>query len=191
MSMETYQSFFDFDGNGVYDADGTETSKGGHAILFFGWGEEADGTKFWWGRNSWGNDSPASKFKFARGKDLCGVESSGAAWIVADPPGKQPSHKLSIESSNPKGFCPDFMLDENLLADRSKISNACVDIKCDGDRKCVLTWGPDCPKDRSHTTVVDIIADANYGSVGAHGHTYMNLKTKTACIYNVHIEDRS
>jgi len=48
VSFATTDSFMKFDGQGVWDIKEGESLDGGHAILFFGWGEE-NGKKFWWG----------------------------------------------------------------------------------------------------------------------------------------------
>ena len=53
--------------------------------------------------------------------------------------------------------------------------------------KCFLLM--DCPTDK--TTVVDLIADANYGSIARTGKVKVLLNTVTACIENVYQEDRS
>ena len=48
VSFATTDSFMNFDGKGVWDIKEGESLDSGHAILFFGWGEE-NGKKFWWG----------------------------------------------------------------------------------------------------------------------------------------------
>ena len=48
VNFMTTDSFMNFDGKGVWDIKEGESLDSGHAILFFGWGEE-NGKKFWWG----------------------------------------------------------------------------------------------------------------------------------------------
>ena len=193
VSFATTDSFMHFDGEGVYDMEPGEELDGGHAVVFFGWGVESDGTKFWWGKNSWG-PGPANIFKFARGRDVCTIESRGAAWLEADAPGAAHTDSVSLQSSNPNGFCADSLLDASMTAEKMEMS--CVSIECQtsaggdaGDAACFLRM--DCPTDKAKTTVVDLIADANYNSIARTGRVRARLNTVTACIENVYQEDRS
>ena len=88
----------------------------------------------------------------------------------------------SIES------CEDALFDESLLADRSKIDNACVKVTCikDGKAKCFLLFSSKCPTDRK--TVVTLNADANFADIKFSRHVRVALNTKTACIENVRLE---
>ena len=53
-SFITYADFHSFHGDGVNISD--LKRKGGHAISLFGWGVK-DGVKFWWAKNSYGDNS--------------------------------------------------------------------------------------------------------------------------------------
>ena len=142
------------------------------------------------GKNSWGAKHPAAIFKFARGKDAAGIESNNVAWLSVSPPGVKnvPDLKLTTRAN---GFCPDSLLHESLLADPTKVENACVSLKCDGKGECEVTWGPTCPKVDTETTTVNIISDSKYGDISKYGHKVITLDTETACIANVYTEDRS
>jgi hypothetical protein len=94
-----FAAFSDFskhDGSGVYRPSPVSRKTGGHAIMLFGWGTEADGTKFWWAKNSYGKHWPTQNangiFKILRGEDkrqcgqVCmGLEEDGAAWVYVNP----------------------------------------------------------------------------------------------------------
>ena len=47
------QEFDDYQGGYVYSQK-LNTYNTNHIIAVVGWGHDADGTEFWWGRNSWG-----------------------------------------------------------------------------------------------------------------------------------------
>lgn len=198
VSFATAPSFMHFDGEGVWNLEKDEKLAGGHAILFFGWGEESDGTKFWWGKNSWGKTWPKNKgegvFKFARGNDVASIESRGASWVSVNAPGVPNVKSLKL-TDKANGFCPDHMLHESLLADPSKVEESCVSLSCDDNAKpCSITFKSTCPKEKTETTVVDVVADANYGPIGYTGGDHdqqVNLGAITACISNVYVEDRS
>ena len=142
------------------------------------------------GKNSWGAKHPAAIFKFARGKDAAGIESNNVAWLSVSPPGVEnvPDLKLITKAN---GFCPDSLLHESLLADPTKVENACVSLKCDGKGECKVIWGPTCPKESTEATTVILVSDNNYGDVWAYGQKTTLLDAQTACIANVYTEDRS
>jgi hypothetical protein len=185
-SFATTGSFMHFDGKGVYDMEAGEQLDGGHAIVLFGWGEE-NGKKFWWGKNSWG-PGPAAIFKFARGRDVATIESRSASWLSVDGPHTPHNTNVALPTSNARGFCEDALLDESLLADRSKIDNACVKVTCNksGEAKCFLEFSNKCPKDKM--TVVTLNADSSYSDIKFNRPVRVALKTKTACIENVRVE---
>merc|ERR1711865_961131 len=113
VSFATTPSFMAFDGKGVWDI-------------------KEDGKKFWWGKNSWGAKSPAAIFKFARGTDAANIESMGADWLSVSPPGVKNEQSVALPTKA-NGFCPDSLLHESLLADPTKVENACVSVECDGE----------------------------------------------------------
>ena len=48
-----------------------------HSVLCYGWGETAEGVKYWLLQNSWGNKwGDNGNFKMLRAKDEMGIESS-------------------------------------------------------------------------------------------------------------------
>jgi hypothetical protein len=87
------------------------------------------------------------------------------------------------------------MLHDSLLADSSKVTDACVSMSCgSGSGDCSVTFKATCPKEQKETTVVDIVADARYGAIGRTGGDQdlrLYLDTREACIANVYLEDRS
>ena len=161
-------------------------------------------------KNSWGK-SPAAIFKFARGTDAANIESMGASWLSVCSSafcGKTEYRKTATGATNvigyigdghetlalttkANGFCPDNLLHASLIADPTKVENACVSLKCDGKGECEVTWGPTCPKVDTETTTVNIISDSKYGDISKYGHKVITLDTETACIANVYTEDRS
>jgi len=186
VGFKTTPSFKAFKGVGVWDVKPNEKSVGGHAIVLFGWGVDGDsGQKFWWAKNSWGK-TPAAIFKFARGKDVVGVESMMASWVSVDPPGTAHSTKLKL-SSHPKGFCNDDLLDASLLKDKSKMENSCVKLDCPKTGECMLIFSDACKGAKK--TYVDLLTDANYGPIGRNHAQRLKLTAATACIENVRLED--
>ena len=163
------------------------------------------------GKNSWGAKQPAAIFKFARGTDAANIESMGASWLSVCSSafcGKTEYRKTATGATNvigyigdghetlalttkANGFCPDNLLHASLIADPTKVENACVSLKCDGKGECEVTWGPTCPKVDTETTTVNIISDSKYGDISKYGHKVITLDTETACIANVYTEDRS
>ena len=141
-------------------------------------------------KNSWGK-SPAAIFKFARGKDAAGIESNNVAWLSVSPPGVEnvPDLKLITKAN---GFCPDSLLHESLLADPTKVENACVSLKCDGKGECKVIWGPTCPKVNTEATVVNLVSDANWNNnLWSFGERTFDLKMNTGCISNIYTADYS
>ena len=166
------------------------------------------------GKNSWGAKQPAAIFKFARGTDAANIESMGASWLSVCSSafcGKTEYRKTATGATNvigyiggghetlalttkANGFCPDNLLHASLIADPTKVENACVSMSCDGKGKCHILFKSTCPKDKSESTVVEIVADANFPAqayTGGATDVKMALNTETACITNVYTEDRS
>ena len=145
------------------------------------------------GKNSWGAKQPAAIFKFARGTDAANIESRGASWLSVSPPGVKNEQSVAL-TTKANGFCPDSLLHASLIADPTKVENACVSMSCDGKGKCHILFKSTCPKDKSESTVVEIVADANFPAqayTGGATDVKMALNTETACITNVYTEDRS
>ena len=185
VGMYVVDSFSKFTGEGIYDKKPWERidHRKGHAITLIGWGNE-NGKKFWWAKNSWGSASPVI-FKYARGKDCLGIESIGASWLTADPPGKAPSKSLKVDSgSNPEGFCPDSLLSENLLAnDKFKVKHSCVSLKC-YSAGCNLKFTWDC--NILKRTYVDIVSDSAADTISTWFPKEVWIKSASACIQNVY-----
>jgi len=72
-----YRSFMSYT-SGVYKKKFYEIiPEGGHAVKIIGWGTES-GTDYWLVANSWTETwGDAGTFKILRGKDQCGIESTG------------------------------------------------------------------------------------------------------------------
>ena len=79
--FDVYDSFYTFDPTKeIYEYDGKGVLTGGHAIEIVGWGEE-NGKKFWWVKNSWGQDwGIDGYFKIIRGNNNCNIENN--AWSL-------------------------------------------------------------------------------------------------------------
>ena len=195
---DSFLHFTPGDGSKIYDVPVmNEPMVGYHAMLVFGWGEEDNGgKKFWWVKNSWGG-GPKRFIKWARGKNLYGIEQLGATWVSVDPPG--PARDDSVDlTANPKGFCPDNLLSPNLQADRAKMWHSCVSVVCGNEARkaggpglgCTLVF-KGCPLEKEKTTVVNLISDANIQSLGFTGSAEVPLKARTACIENIYFENRS
>lgn len=78
-SFDVYADFYQFDagGSNVYSHTPGEAVVGGHAVVISGWGTEKNGVKFWWIKNSWGDDYGTNGyFKMARGVNECGIEGN-------------------------------------------------------------------------------------------------------------------
>ena len=75
-----YEDFHFYD-SGIYKHV-SGTCLGGHAVKIIGYGEE-DGVKYWIGANSW-NEKWGEKgfFRFVRGVNECGIESSVVAGLA-------------------------------------------------------------------------------------------------------------
>lgn len=80
--MIVYPSFYEFDPKiEIYAPKGDEVMIGGHAIVIEGYGEE-DGVKYWWIRNSFGDDwGVRGYFRMIRGENVCGIEENCIAPI--------------------------------------------------------------------------------------------------------------
>ena len=190
VGFSTTDSFMHYEGEpSVYAPKKDEKFDGGHAMTLFGWGEEKTGEKFWWVKNSWGK-GPTNNFKFIRGNNACQIESWGASWVQADPPGEHKSDSLSLSSNNPNGFCKDSMVDTSMTAEKMK--DSCVRLECKNEEDvqwCTLKYR--CSKDKKLTTVVDIVSDGNYESIARTGNANVGVPVKSGCIENVRVEDRS
>ena len=190
VGFSTTDSFMHYEGEpSVYAPKANEPFDGGHAMTLFGWGEETTGEKFWWVKNSWGK-GPTNNFKFVRGNNACQIESWGASWVQADPPGEHKSDSVSLSSNNPNGFCQDSMLDTSMT--KALMDDSCVRLECKNEpnvQSCELKYR--CSKDKKTTTVVDIVSDGNYESVAHTGNVNVALTAKSACIENLRFEDRS
>eukprot|EP00944_MAST-04C_sp_MAST-4C-sp1_P011373 g11373.t1 len=119
----TYSDFSSFSGDGVYISD-QKTRKGAHAITLFGWGVK-DGVKFWWAKNSYGDNwpYPGSKgvFKFLRGENHCGIENS-VDFVYVSKKELEKSRRLKTEKDLP--FCPKPALSPQLI--KSNPTTSCL-----------------------------------------------------------------
>lgn len=77
-----YPDFYEFDPKKeIYKWNGQGEEVGGHAVEIVGWGEE-NGVKFWWIKNSWGEEwAIGGYFKFYRGENNCQIEENVYAGI--------------------------------------------------------------------------------------------------------------
>jgi cathepsin B len=75
--MKVYPDYYTFDPvNEIYEWNGEGPQVGGHAISIVGWGEE-HGKKFWWIKNSWGeNWGINGYFRMVRGTNNCEIEEN-------------------------------------------------------------------------------------------------------------------
>ena len=100
-SLQAYDDLSNFNGKGVYSVSASAQPSGGHAVVIFGWGHEAETKQpFWWVKNSWGNH-PTAMFKYIRKKDEGGIESRGSSWLYANP--KSVAHLR-------RPFCPESIM---------------------------------------------------------------------------------
>merc|ERR1711865_1363204 len=100
-------------------------------------------------------------------------------------------HETLALTTKANGFCPDNLLHASLIADPTKVENACVSLECDGKGECKVIWGPTCPRESTEATTVNLVSECNYGDVSAYGQKTTLLDAQTACIANVYTEDRS
>ena len=73
-----YDDFYQFEPkNSIYiHTDDGSKPVGGHAVEIVGWGEE-DGIKYWWIKNTWGEDyGIGGYFRFLRGSNMCHIEQN-------------------------------------------------------------------------------------------------------------------
>ena len=76
-AMAIYEDFYQFNPQTtIYKWNGTAKRLLGHAVVLDGWGEE-DGVKFWWVRNSWGDQwGDRGYFRIVRGENHCQIEEN-------------------------------------------------------------------------------------------------------------------
>lgn len=110
--MHVYSDFYEFDPKKeIYEWDGKSPLVGGHAIELLGWGEEENGKKFWWVRNSWGVDwGIEGYFKMIRGINNCQIEEN-------------------VVSGGPDFFYPEGVLPHPVLAGGSEAPTKGILIK--------------------------------------------------------------
>ena len=91
---------------GVYrDTTGMKTLD--HSISVAGWGEEADGTKYWIARNSWGTFwGEKGWFRVIRGEDNLGIESD-CQWAVPRIPEKMIRNDRMRSARNRAHYFPE------------------------------------------------------------------------------------
>ena len=84
--FDVYSNFFDFfdaHPTGVYNSTADAEFAGGHCVKIIGWGTDS-GTPFWLIANSWGTEwGQQGVFRYARGVDLGGMDSS--VWAACPP----------------------------------------------------------------------------------------------------------
>lgn len=83
---KVYADFYNFDPKTeIYEYDEVSPQVGGHAVILIGWGEEIKNnilTKFWWIKNSWGEDwGIGGYFKMIRGVNNCELEENVVAGL--------------------------------------------------------------------------------------------------------------
>jgi Papain family cysteine protease len=82
MVHNNFSQFFKDHSGQVYNTTEKSGKEGGHSVVIVGWGNEADGTKYWIIRNSWGPDwNNDGYFKLLRGVNFCHCESGVYASI--------------------------------------------------------------------------------------------------------------
>ena len=79
-SMVVYEDLLNYETGIYYHKEGTII--GAHAILIVGWGETAEGTKYWELQNSWGQDwgYDGGFFKVKIGESQVASELFGGAF---------------------------------------------------------------------------------------------------------------
>lgn len=78
-SFVVYSDFYQFnaDKGEIYSHTPGSNIVGGHAVVISGWGTEKNGVKYWWIKNSWGDDYGINGyFKIHRGVNECGIEEN-------------------------------------------------------------------------------------------------------------------
>ena len=95
-------AFLNYTGGIFIDASGTTSQD--HAISLVGWGVE-NGTKYWIGRNSWGEYwGIKGFFKILRGSNNMGVEQECSYAVPKDTWSEQLRNKPVPETARPKKF---------------------------------------------------------------------------------------
>jgi hypothetical protein len=114
--FDIYSDFYEFDSkNDVYEWDKKSKHVGGHAVEIVGWGEK-DGKKFWWIKNSWGeNWGDKGYFRMIRGINNCKIEENT---ITGVPDYFYPS---GFKLANPSSFV--WAENPITIAERNQISN--------------------------------------------------------------------
>jgi Papain family cysteine protease len=75
--MAIYDDFMSWNGDGVYQYNGTGKPLGGHAVVIVGWGTSSDNIPYWIVANSWGTKwGDNGYFKIKRGTNECEIESN-------------------------------------------------------------------------------------------------------------------
>jgi hypothetical protein len=76
--MMVANDFMSLKSNDVYEVGEGQNPNGGHAIVLYGWGQTAKGTKYWDGVNSWGSGwgyGGKSLLRIKRGDNTASIET--------------------------------------------------------------------------------------------------------------------
>eukprot|EP00947_MAST-08B_sp_MAST-8B-sp1_P004664 g4664.t1 len=153
---ELYEDLMEFRGDGIYRRKAAK-KEGGHAIVLFGWGIEGN-KKFWWAKNSWGEDWPKGQpsrpgiFKVVRGENMDDIEDDV---VMVFPPGQEEPDNGRCPQAKKSEVSGCIKLERNPAKQTCTVRNICAGKKGiiqsygwqmkyeRGGAQCGRGWGED------------------------------------------------
>ena len=154
--FEVYEDLMEFRGDGIYRRKAAK-KEGGHAIVLFGWGIEGN-KKFWWAKNSWGEDWPKGQpsrpgiFKVVRGENMDDIEDDV---VMVFPPGQEEPDNGRCPQAKKSEVSGCIKLERNPAKQTCTVRNICAGKKGiiqsygwqmkyeRGGAQCGRGWGED------------------------------------------------